>query len=499
MENVRSNCINFLVVATLSLALCFSTFSAKPAQADVGDAVKALVILGGICAATGGCGGKRKVVRGGGGTTKRIINRGGGDAIAMNAQERRLIQEGLTVLGFYSGKIDGAIGKGSRKAIRAYQESIGEKKTGYLSASQMNAVAASAPVFAGLAPDSPAIFAADLARDLDKEELRALQTALNEAGFSAGSPDGSLGPNTRSAISAYKAANLLAGKSVPTKRLLAFATNGDFALIGGGQSLDVGPEALADETQLAGGAHMELELAEPVVLTDSVEIPAEEEAILEKFAILQMETGMSQSEIEEIGVRVLGEGVRVDTARLTANAVYPRLDLGHLMVQQTWPQIGSQAFVSYYSSENLDLGAIAIVRMVSVGNDATLDDFERETLPLLAETYGTSARVRETLTWVGDTSARERAATDAKRLAACGRVVLDPVKLASASSTTLGWSAEVAPTFAPDASLSVTEKCGEVLHVTFGGALLQMSAWNSDALESVVTPADSAILPAIKF
>lgn len=53
---------------------------------------------------------------------------------ALNLWERRLVQEGLILLGFYNGFADGSFGKGTRDAVATYQAKRGRPATGELSA-----------------------------------------------------------------------------------------------------------------------------------------------------------------------------------------------------------------------------------------------------------------------------------------------------------------------------------------------------------------------------
>ncbi|MEZ5666399.1 MAG: Ig-like domain-containing protein [Alphaproteobacteria bacterium] len=50
--------------------------------------------------------------------------------------EKRQVQRGLQMLGYYTSAIDGLFGNGTRSAIRAFQQGIGEAPTGYLSRQQ---------------------------------------------------------------------------------------------------------------------------------------------------------------------------------------------------------------------------------------------------------------------------------------------------------------------------------------------------------------------------
>ena len=54
------------------------------------------------------------------------------DETPLTLDDRQAAQRGLTALGFYSGPIDGDLGRGSRKAVRAWQKSVGRPADGYL-------------------------------------------------------------------------------------------------------------------------------------------------------------------------------------------------------------------------------------------------------------------------------------------------------------------------------------------------------------------------------
>lgn len=53
-------------------------------------------------------------------------------ALRLNRDERREVQAGLRVGGYYSGALDGAIGRGTRAGISRWQSDVGEPVTGYL-------------------------------------------------------------------------------------------------------------------------------------------------------------------------------------------------------------------------------------------------------------------------------------------------------------------------------------------------------------------------------
>jgi Putative peptidoglycan binding domain len=56
----------------------------------------------------------------------------------MSAADRRQIQEALRRLDYYRGPVDGVLGRGTRAAIRRFQQRIGAQTTGRLTAEQAN-------------------------------------------------------------------------------------------------------------------------------------------------------------------------------------------------------------------------------------------------------------------------------------------------------------------------------------------------------------------------
>lgn len=63
----------------------------------------------------------------------------------MSLAERKAVQRALREAGFYAGAIDGALGPGSRKAIAAWQDSVGAAASGYLAPRQARTLVAQAP------------------------------------------------------------------------------------------------------------------------------------------------------------------------------------------------------------------------------------------------------------------------------------------------------------------------------------------------------------------
>jgi peptidoglycan hydrolase-like protein with peptidoglycan-binding domain len=56
----------------------------------------------------------------------------------MSAADRRQVQAALRRLEYYRGRADGIFGRGTRAAIRRFQQRIGAEATGRLTAEQAN-------------------------------------------------------------------------------------------------------------------------------------------------------------------------------------------------------------------------------------------------------------------------------------------------------------------------------------------------------------------------
>lgn len=64
------------------------------------------------------------------------------DLTALSSDETKDLQRALQQLGHYRGRIDGVIGSGGRRAIEAFQRSIGDRATGQLTLGQTEALSA---------------------------------------------------------------------------------------------------------------------------------------------------------------------------------------------------------------------------------------------------------------------------------------------------------------------------------------------------------------------
>jgi len=111
--------------------------------------------------------------------------------------------------GYEPGNTDGKMGKETRDAIKAFQESIGLKSTGYVDKStltQLEDLSRTKEIL-----ESKKDYAKTKEprqKDPQKAEFRPtvkeIQTALKNAGFDPGSFDGKIGPRTRQAIKDFQ-------------------------------------------------------------------------------------------------------------------------------------------------------------------------------------------------------------------------------------------------------------------------------------------------------
>ncbi|MDP2980554.1 MAG: peptidoglycan-binding protein [Candidatus Omnitrophota bacterium] len=121
------------------------------------------------------------------------------------------VQVILKTDGYEPGNMDGRMGKETRDAIKAFQESIGLKSTGYIdkiTLTQMEDLRRTKEILES--KKNYALKSTKEARQKDssKAEFRPttkeVQTALKNAGFDPGSFDGKIGPRTRQAIKDFQ-------------------------------------------------------------------------------------------------------------------------------------------------------------------------------------------------------------------------------------------------------------------------------------------------------
>ncbi|PIE06621.1 MAG: hypothetical protein CSA74_11370 [Rhodobacterales bacterium] len=458
-------------------ALALGLAPATPARADLGEVV-AIGIIGTAvyCGVSGKCTSKPQARAGGGGGSY-------GDAIPLSGQNAMLVQGGLKSFGFYTGAIDGAIGSGTRNAIRAYQDAIGAPRTGVLTGQQINDLVALSPGYVTLAADDPAMFISELANDLDRNGVRQLQAALNQQGYPAGSVDGAFGNQTRTAIASYKAANGLPGKPLATRRLLAWVM-GWVAPEPAGAHLvaarrGVTPPAPAPQPAVMVPAPAPQPVP-PAVIPDAL-----------SFDILGVRLGMSEADVKNALTVALGETVMFDRAGVSSIGAVDGVTHGLLTVQFDWPHPPAEQVMVLFDEARPDAGALAVFRLVRMPDELGQAGYETQMLPDILANYGAAGKVAGRTMWVGKAAAR------GGDVAACGapQISVDTgVTDALAGLWRSGGGPKLDGGFG-----SVSADCGQVLSVDFAGNVVRFGLWDSAAFAGGGAAAPAVQAPKIKF
>ncbi|PIV39224.1 MAG: hypothetical protein COS29_03695 [Candidatus Omnitrophica bacterium CG02_land_8_20_14_3_00__42_8] len=132
---------------------------------------------------------------------------GSADIINPKIEEVQVI---LKSEGYEPGNTDGRMGKETRDAIKAFQESMGLKSTGYIDKITLTQVEDSrrAREILESKKDYGLKAKGTMQRNPTKAEFRPtakeIQAALKNAGFNPGSIDGKIGPRTRQAIKDFQ-------------------------------------------------------------------------------------------------------------------------------------------------------------------------------------------------------------------------------------------------------------------------------------------------------
>lgn len=478
--------LKHLVTLFAAVALAFGVATPRAAKADPGEAIAAGIIgLALYCGATGKC--NNTGSRGGG-------SRGPADAVALTQTEKMWVQGGLQTLGFYTGAIDGSIGGGTRAAIRVYQGAIGEAQTGVMTGKQINDLAALSPGFVHLDPNDRSLFNADLAGDLSRDEVRALQTALNAKGFAAGVVDGAPGGQTRNAITAYKAAHGLPGKPVPSRRLLAHLNGwappqpaGAHLIAGRANTAPAAPMNTVANTGIATAAAPASAAGATVIAqppaTQAPAAPAVAPVATDlTFDILGVSPGMSEAEVKGTLMAQLGADVLFDTAGAAAFGGSGAATHALQAVQPGWPVPPAEQVVALFDEARPEAGALAVFRLIRMPEGVTQEVFETQVLPDIVANYGSAGKVGPA-SWIAEAGADP---------ARCGDLRVGGIADAGSAETAL-WSAAGGVSFAPGAFAGVAADCGQVLRVGYEDAVIRIGLWDTGALAGVV-PA-----PKIKF
>lgn len=136
------------------------------------------------------------------------------------------VQASLAALGFYTGAIDGNWGPESTEAVTAFQESVGIATTGEFTDSTYEALVSTydvevalghldsakalgiggADVISAPSPASTTSDASYLRQGDSGEDVASIQRKLVALGYRPGTPDGTFGPETASAVMAFQKA-----------------------------------------------------------------------------------------------------------------------------------------------------------------------------------------------------------------------------------------------------------------------------------------------------
>ncbi|MGH1367684.1 MAG: peptidoglycan-binding domain-containing protein [Maritimibacter sp.] len=452
------------IVLALTLAVVF--LPPRAARADAADAIGGALAVG-IIGATAycianphKCGDNRRRAPSGQRTSRPS---GPADAIGLNRTQKTWIQQTLQTDGHYKGAIDGSFGAGSRAAVRSYQTVRGEPATGALSGAQINDLVRRSPTFAAYAETDVYLFNADLARDLDRDGVRALQGALNERGFNAGPVDGAFGGKTRVAITAYKAQNGLPGGPLPTRRLLAHVTGAPLVISSMGRN--------------AGQTAAPMQAAQAATMPAIAPKPAGQDM---RFDLSGVSLGMSSQAAMAKIQEALGADMILKTGGENLFGDGSSYALGVSAYQPAWPAPPSEQFVTVIDPTRPQLGVVAAFRLIQVPSSVDQAAFEQSILPNFVARYGEVARIPGQNTWVGKADARATYQANPIQAANCGFMVLE-----AAGDT---------PTFAPQYVGSVQADCGEVLSISLANGMVNVSLWNSSAFVP-----GAPMVPEIKF
>lgn len=462
-----SRLFKFSMSILLLVAISIGIATPRPARADLGDAIAVGIVGGVIVCATNPqlCGGNSN---GGGG--------GVADAVALNQTQKMWVQGGLQNLGFYTGALDGAIGAGTRAAIRQYQAAISEPATGALTGKQINDLVALSPSFIVYEAGDRQLFNADLANDLTRQEMAQLQAALNQNGFYAGGVDGAFGAQTRTAITAYKAQNGLPGVPVASRRLLAHIQGWPAPAPAGRQftTMDVG------EGEDVYVTESKVPVATPPETTSTMNASAPD------FDVNGVKLGMSEVQVATALKAAMGAGLLIESADADAFGGSDKLSRATLTVQPGWPDVPAEQVLALYDRNRPDLGLVALFRLIKLPEAVDQAAFEAQVLPDIVAKYGQDRMVGNGL-WISNAAIESLA-----QIAECGALRVETVPSGSNAAASL-WSAGNGVQLDTGSIDTVRADCGQVLSVEYEGSVIRIGLWNSAALSNAVTA------PKIKF
>ncbi|CAM3070216.1 peptidoglycan-binding protein [Paracoccus nototheniae] len=127
--------------------------------------------------------------------------------LGLTRNARVQIQRNLIALGYDPKGADGLFGMGTRDAIRGWQQSNGQRATGYVTAAQVRSLQAAADARGTGSVDRPAAAIDEDLLGLTRAERTGVQQRLIGLGYLTGGADGVFGSATRNAIRRWQGDN----------------------------------------------------------------------------------------------------------------------------------------------------------------------------------------------------------------------------------------------------------------------------------------------------
>lgn len=140
--------------------------------------------------------------------------------------EVKQLQQRLKDLGYYSGDVDGQYGTGTQTAVTAFQNQHGLKADG-VAGEQTLAILYSESAQTFVPTPTPSATPAMLSSGSSGDEVKALQSRLQQLGFYSGVLDGDYGKGTRAAVKLFQAQHGLDDDGIAGQKTLEMLYSND--------------------------------------------------------------------------------------------------------------------------------------------------------------------------------------------------------------------------------------------------------------------------------
>ena len=140
--------------------------------------------------------------------------------------EVKQLQQRLKDLGYYSGDVDGQYGTGTQTAVTAFQAQHGLKADG-VAGEQTLAILYSESAQTFVPMPTPSATPAMLSSGSSGDEVKALQSRLQQLGFYSGVLDGDYGKGTRAAVKLFQAQHGLDDDGIAGQKTLEMLHSND--------------------------------------------------------------------------------------------------------------------------------------------------------------------------------------------------------------------------------------------------------------------------------